>query len=37
VAHAYDRLDMARIHRAARHGPDDLRAFLATLSRWATG
>ncbi len=36
VAHAYERLDMARIHRAARHGPDDLRAFLATLNRLVT-
>jgi uncharacterized protein YutE (UPF0331/DUF86 family) len=33
VAHAYERLDMARIHRAAREGPDDLRAFLDVLSR----
>lgn len=33
VAHAYERLDMARIHRTARQGPDDLRAFLATLNR----
>lgn len=35
VAHAYERLDMARVHRAAREGPDDLRAFLAALSRLA--
>ena len=33
VAHADERLDMARIHRTARQGPDDLRAFLATLNR----
>lgn len=33
VAHAYERPDMARIHRAAREGPDDLRAFLDVLSR----
>jgi uncharacterized protein YutE (UPF0331/DUF86 family) len=33
VAHAYERLDMARIHRAAREGPADLRAFLAALER----
>lgn len=33
VAHAYERLDMRRVHHAARHGPDDLRAFLAALSR----
>jgi uncharacterized protein YutE (UPF0331/DUF86 family) len=32
VAHAYERLDMRRIHRAAREGPDDLRAFLRALS-----
>ena len=31
VAHAYERLDMARIHRAAQTGPVDLRAFLAAL------
>lgn len=28
VAHAYDRLDMARIHEAATNGPPDIRAFL---------
>jgi len=33
VAHAYERLDMARVYRAAREGPDDLRAFLGALSR----
>jgi len=31
VADAYDQLDMVRVHRAAREGPADLRAFLATL------
>lgn len=31
VAHAYDTLDMARVHRAAREGPGDLLAFLAAL------
>ena len=31
VAHAYDRLDMARVHRAAREGPADLRTFLAAV------
>ena len=31
VAHAYDALDMARVHAAATHGPSDLRAFLARL------
>lgn len=33
VAHAYERLDMVRIHRAAQEGPGDLRAFLSALSR----
>jgi uncharacterized protein YutE (UPF0331/DUF86 family) len=31
VAHAYDTLDMTRVHRAATEGPADLRAFLAVL------
>ena len=31
VAHAYDQLDMERVHRAASQGPTDLRAFLAAL------
>ena len=31
VAHAYDTLDMARVHAAAREGPADLLAFLAIL------
>jgi len=34
VAHGYDQLDMARVFRAAREGPDDLRAFLAALRDW---
>jgi len=29
VAHAYDALDLGRVHDAALHGPADLRAFLA--------
>ena len=33
VAHAYDRLDMTRVHHAARTGPADLRAFVAALAR----
>jgi uncharacterized protein YutE (UPF0331/DUF86 family) len=37
VAHAYERLDMTRVHRAAREGPDDLRAFLGALSRRLPG
>ena len=31
VAHAYEDLDMMRVHRAASEGPPDLRAFLAAL------
>ena len=31
VAHAYDQLDMARVHEAALRGPRDLEAFLAAL------
>jgi uncharacterized protein YutE (UPF0331/DUF86 family) len=31
VAHAYDRLDLARVHQAAVDGPADLRAFLARV------
>jgi len=31
VAHAYETLDMERVHRAAIEGPNDLRAFLAGL------
>jgi uncharacterized protein YutE (UPF0331/DUF86 family) len=31
VAHAYEGLDMGRVHRAAVEGPADLRAFLARL------
>ncbi|HUE97345.1 MAG TPA: DUF86 domain-containing protein [Longimicrobiaceae bacterium] len=33
IVHAYERLDMTRVHRAAREGPEDLRAFLGVLSR----
>lgn len=32
VAHMYEQLDMARVHRAASEGPQDLRAFLRALS-----
>jgi uncharacterized protein YutE (UPF0331/DUF86 family) len=32
VAHAYERLDMTRVYRAARDGPADLRAFLKALA-----
>ena len=31
VAHAYDTLDMRRVHAAASEGPADLRAFLAAV------
>jgi uncharacterized protein YutE (UPF0331/DUF86 family) len=33
VAHAYDRLDLPRVHRAATSGPPDLLAFVAALDR----
>lgn len=33
VAHAYEKLDMARVHRAASSGPADLLACLAALDR----
>jgi uncharacterized protein YutE (UPF0331/DUF86 family) len=32
VAHAYDTLDLKRVHFAATHGPADLRAFLRALA-----
>ena len=35
VAHAYDTLDMNRVHRAATEGPADLKAFLDALGRAA--
>jgi uncharacterized protein YutE (UPF0331/DUF86 family) len=35
VAHAYERLDMARVFRAATDGPADLRAFVAVIARRA--
>ena len=36
VAHAYEQLDLRRVHHAAATGPADLRAFLAALSKHAT-
>jgi uncharacterized protein YutE (UPF0331/DUF86 family) len=33
VAHAYENLDLARVHRAALSGPADLLAFVAALDR----
>ena len=35
VAHAYEALDMKRVHEAAARGPADLRAFLHSLSQRA--
>ena len=35
VAHAYQRLDLARVHHAAVTGPADLRAFVAAIARSA--
>lgn len=32
IAHAYESLDMARVHHAASTGPADLRAFLRRLT-----
>ncbi len=32
-AHAYETIDMQRVHRAASDGPADLRAFLGALER----
>lgn len=34
VAHAYEKLDLARVYRAAQEGPADLRAFLAAATSW---
>lgn len=31
MVHAYDSIDLARLHGAATNGPRDLRAFLAVL------
>ena len=35
VAHAYEMLDMKRVHEAATRGPADLRALLRSLSQRA--
>ena len=35
VAHAYDTLDMARVHRAATEGPADLLGFIEALQKAA--
>ena len=32
VAHAYENLDMARVHQSAMQGPVNLRAFLAAMA-----
>ncbi len=31
VAHAYEKLDLDRVQRAAQNGPQDLRAFISAL------
>jgi hypothetical protein len=31
VAHAYESIDLVRVHSAATHGPADLRAFLVAI------
>jgi uncharacterized protein YutE (UPF0331/DUF86 family) len=36
VAHAYESIDLARVHDAATHGPSDLRLFLAVIRDWLT-
>jgi uncharacterized protein YutE (UPF0331/DUF86 family) len=33
IVHAYENLDMRRVHEAASKGPDDLRAFLAAIAK----
>lgn len=33
VAHAYEPLDMQRVHQAAQVGPADLRAFVAAIAQ----
>lgn len=37
VAHRYGSLDLVRLHRAGKHGPADLRAFLRCVATWAGG
>ena len=37
VAHAYESVDMARVHESATTGPADLRRFLACLGERAIG
>jgi uncharacterized protein YutE (UPF0331/DUF86 family) len=37
VAHAYEDLDMARVHGSAMQGPTDLRAFLAAMASLEAG
>ena len=36
VAHAYEQLDMARVHRAALSGPADLRGFVRVIDELAS-
>jgi uncharacterized protein YutE (UPF0331/DUF86 family) len=35
VAHAYEALDMTAVHTAAKNGPADIRAFLASMAKLA--
>ena len=37
VAHAYEDLDMARVHRSATQGPADLRAYVAAMAMLEAG
>jgi uncharacterized protein YutE (UPF0331/DUF86 family) len=37
LVHAYEGLDMSRVHRAAKDGPADLRAFLAAIRDQLSG
>jgi uncharacterized protein YutE (UPF0331/DUF86 family) len=34
IVHAYENLDMQKIYKAAQNGPLDLKAFLASASKW---
>jgi uncharacterized protein YutE (UPF0331/DUF86 family) len=36
VAHAYESINLVRVHNAATYGPADLRAFLAAIRDWLT-
>lgn len=34
VAHAYETLDLARVHAAATHGPAELLSFMGAVQHW---